>query len=228
MFGTQVDVFIYKSFLRRRQVMSYIKPITNDDIEFEVALGVLSQAIPTNMLLDIDKQMHVCNEEELYINIDGSVSDNDNPNVTSYASASLIVYRQAVGIEEICKELVYSKGYYIGSSVLLNRSSKQISLEVTGNVAEYIALVKALEFLVNNYFKGHAIIYSDSLLVVEQVNYTSATRSPKLLILRDYARRLLTMLPGVTLVYIPREENTSADTLAKATLIDTEYIKTLD
>ena len=89
--------------------------------------------------------------------------------------------------------------------------------EATNNEAEYKALLSALSELAtwSKYPKEASItIYSDSALVVNQVNYRWQIRDIKLRPLCLVARKLLLDFDNLKLIHIPREENTKADKLA--------------
>lgn len=70
----------------------------------------------------------------------------------------------------------------------------------TNNDAEYHALIKALEDI-----KDNAIIYSDSKLIVLSFLGEWGLKEPRLVILRDQAREL--MSDHIAIEWIPREKN---------------------
>ena len=82
---------------------------------------------------------------------------------------------------------------------------------VTNNVGEYTAVFLALQWVLNNLTdppvrREPITIHTDSLLVVNQVNGVWACRKPHLLPFRERIRELL-VKTGVSLAWIPREEN---------------------
>ena len=83
----------------------------------------------------------------------------------------------------------------------------------TNNVAEYAALLAALE-------RAHALgleelaVRSDSQLLVEQMNGGYRVKAPHLKSLWQRARTLAAGLRRFSIVYVPRERNRTADTLA--------------
>lgn len=95
----------------------------------------------------------------------------------------------------------------------------------TNNVAEYKALQYALHVAVNRGAK-EVDIFSDSRLMVEQINGKWLTNNPVLTEYRDDIRHYLEQhfFRSWTLTHIPREENTEADRLANEAL-DTECEK---
>lgn len=89
---------------------------------------------------------------------------------------------------------------------------------MTNNIAEYTALVRGLETLlenVPNYGRLPLRIEGDSQLVVEQVAGHWATRAPQLVGLRNQARHLISQWRyPVEIAHIYRDRNTRADALA--------------
>ena len=83
----------------------------------------------------------------------------------------------------------------------------------TNNFAEYSGLVAALKASLK-YQPAHIEIYSDSQLVVRQLNGLYSVKSESLLPLHKEARRLMSLLGNVAVFYIPREKNKEADALA--------------
>ena len=85
--------------------------------------------------------------------------------------------------------------------------------EMTNNMAEYEALVRALRRIDKS--AGAVNVYTDSLLVANQVLGKYRLRSEGLKPYLEEARRLIRALPSFTVKYIPREGNRIADKLAK-------------
>jgi len=83
----------------------------------------------------------------------------------------------------------------------------------TNNFAEYSGLVAALKASLK-YQPAHIEIYSDSQLVVRQLNGLYRVKSESLLPLHKEARRLMSLLGNIAVFYIPREKNKEADALA--------------
>ncbi|MDH7572536.1 MAG: ribonuclease HI family protein [Clostridia bacterium] len=83
----------------------------------------------------------------------------------------------------------------------------------TNNVAEYTALLKALE---EARARGaeEVEIRTDSELLARQINGSYAVRSPRLLPLYQRARAALAGFRSYRVVHVGREENRSADALA--------------
>jgi ribonuclease HI len=87
------------------------------------------------------------------------------------------------------------------------------SPEMTNNLAEYAAFIKAAGWLHANSIQN-ATIYLDSRLVVEQVSGRWACRKPSLQPLLAEAKRLAHAV-DVRLVWVPREHNRRADALVR-------------
>jgi ribonuclease HI len=92
-------------------------------------------------------------------------------------------------------------------------AAKPYSQDSTNNVAEYTALIKALEWLVQNKVQEIIRISSDSKLVVSQMNGGYKVKSKRIIPLYSQAMALKNSLPNVEIVWVPREENREADAL---------------
>jgi ribonuclease HI len=84
----------------------------------------------------------------------------------------------------------------------------------TNNIAEYTAVIRALEFA-NGEGEKQVHIKSDSQLVVRQMNGEYKVKDEKLKPLKSRAEALCA---GITVKFehIPREQNSEADALSKA------------
>ena len=85
--------------------------------------------------------------------------------------------------------------------------------ETTNNVAEYQALLAALEYAIQRQTR-RLTIYCDSELVVRQMQGHYRVQSPGLKPLYQRAQYLARRLPEFTIKSIPREQNSIADRLA--------------
>jgi ribonuclease HI len=88
------------------------------------------------------------------------------------------------------------------------------SRDSTNNVAEYTAIIKALEWA-TNYFPAEEPIRvsSDSKLVVSQLNGEYKIKSKRIMPLYKQALDLKNVFPALAIRWIPREENREADAL---------------
>jgi len=84
---------------------------------------------------------------------------------------------------------------------------------VTNNQAEYLALIRALEELRGMPVK-EVKIYSDSQLLVRQMNGEYRVRNENLIPLYNKAEQMMGKIPKVTFHFINREKNKEADKLA--------------
>ena len=82
--------------------------------------------------------------------------------------------------------------------------------EMTNNMAEYEALVRALERV-----KDSAVSYTDSLLVANQILGKYRIKNERLRPYLDKARELIAHFIRFDIRYVPREKNKVADGLAK-------------
>jgi ribonuclease HI len=87
----------------------------------------------------------------------------------------------------------------------------------TNNVAEYRALIAALEWATGH---GHRQLHvrSDSQLLVQQMLGNYKVKNPGLQPLHARARLLVHELGRVAFEHVPRESNTHADRLANAAM----------
>lgn len=109
--------------------------------------------------------------------------------------------------------LIFQQGYKLGVT--------------TNNVAEYTAVLKALEWLIEK--SGHRTqgtevnFYLDSLLVVQQLKGVYKIKDIKLQNLQVKIQSLISNLQSlITWSHIPREQNKTADLLVNQTL-DAEH-----
>jgi ribonuclease HI len=87
----------------------------------------------------------------------------------------------------------------------------------TNNVAEYRAVVRALELLAELGAR-RAEFLLDSELIVRQLEGRYRVRNPRLRDLFDAVQSGLRTLAAATFRHVPREENTRADALANRAL----------
>lgn len=123
----------------------------------------------------------------LVIFTDGAALGNPGP-----MGIGVVVFRGGTRVKEICE--------YAGQG--------------TNNVAEYTAVMRALEFARE---KGEKEIHikSDSQLVIRQLNGEYKARDPKLKALKRKIDELCFGM-AVRFEHIPREQNEDADELSKA------------
>lgn len=93
-------------------------------------------------------------------------------------------------------------------------------MDSTNNVAEYMGLIEALKFILNdtNLRCSPVEIRSDSKLIVEQMKGTFQVKSESLLELWAEATALAECLPSVAFIHVPRKENSVADKIANLTM----------
>lgn len=104
-------------------------------------------------------------------------------------------------------KLLYEEGKYIGTT--------------TNNVAEYTAVLAALNYVKNNLAKKESIdleLYADSKLVVEQLSGRYKIKSPHLKPIIEQIKILSLELGAVVHGHVPRAKNTQADKLANLAL----------
>ncbi len=95
----------------------------------------------------------------------------------------------------------------------------------TNNVAEYHALLAALDYARENRHRRLKVL-SDSELLVRQIQGNYKVKSANLKPLHERARRLMPEFATFSIVHVPREENREADRLANHALntVEKEYV----
>ena len=127
-------------------------------------------------------------------NIDGAARGNPGP--ASYA----VVVRRPDGTP------LESLGKYIGRQ--------------TNNVAEYYALIAALDYAIAHHLK-RLRVRSDFELLVRQIQGIYKVKSPDLRPLHERARKMIAGLEAFAIEHVPREQNADADAVANAALDNT-------
>ena len=87
----------------------------------------------------------------------------------------------------------------------------------TSRVAEYYAMKNGIEHAIKQGLKT-ARFFSDSLMVVNQLNGIFTIKNPDLIPIYDDIQKLLENFESVSFTHIPRSENTVADTEANAAI----------
>lgn len=93
----------------------------------------------------------------------------------------------------------------------------------TNNQAEYQALIEGLQ-AVSKHKPESITVRMDSELVVKQMTGQYRVKHPELLPLYIQAMEIVSALPEVTFVHVPREQNPGADQMANVA-IDSRMIK---
>ncbi len=106
-----------------------------------------------------------------------------------------------------------------GCGIFIKESSNCMKIsvflgEATNNIAEYMALLIALDELKAK--KAFPIIvYSDSELVVKQISGEYKVKDTRLKVLFNKVIGLIASFPEIEIKHIRREENKTADALAR-------------
>ena len=101
-------------------------------------------------------------------------------------------------------------------NVEIDTIKKKIGIN-TNNVAEYLGLIAALEYCVENKVNNVRILL-DSLLVVQQVNMEYKVKSKKLQTHYEKSTKLIDQIEDIEIHHIRREFNSRADQLANEAL----------
>lgn len=92
------------------------------------------------------------------------------------------------------------------------------SEQATNNVAEYVAAIRALEWLAEEGYRGPVEVIGDSQLVIRQMREEYRVRSARLTEYHRWLHRLAERHALVRFTWVPREENRRADELSKLAL----------
>jgi ribonuclease HI len=136
------------------------------------------------------------------VDLEGSMCLADGEVWMLFFDGSMCSQRQGIG----CL-IVSSHGVEYELSIWLE-------FECTNNQAKYEALLTGLETLVELGVL-HAKVFGDSNLVVQQIKGESQCFDGRLNEYREECLHLLNQFEKVSVGYIPREENTKANTLAQ-------------
>ena len=100
---------------------------------------------------------------------------------------------------------IYQEGKYIGTA--------------TNNVAEYTAVLQALKWVKDNIKEQVSLeLFADSKLVAEQLSGRFKVKHPNLKPLFSQIKMLEMELGVIRYIYVPREQNFTADNLANQAL----------
>jgi ribonuclease HI len=149
--------------------------------------------------------------KNITVYFDGASRGNHDVTEPNRAGIAFIVYAD--------NREIYQYSEYIGATLHKTIGNFQYTSVATNNVAEYYALIKVLEYLIDNNLSAPEMVFkSDSTCVVNQVNLTNTTRAEHLLTLRNYAILLLKQFPDYSLVHVPRRYNQIVDDLVNKVL----------
>jgi ribonuclease HI len=90
----------------------------------------------------------------------------------------------------------------------------------TNNVAEYVAAIRALEWLREHGYRGPVVLSGDSQLVIRQMNGEYEVRAEHLRAYHEWLVRLAGEFTSVRWQWIPRSQNARADALSKEALAE--------
>ncbi len=103
-------------------------------------------------------------------------------------------------------------------------ATRPYSERSTNNVAEYVAAIRALEWLREQGYAGPVSVRGDSQLVIRQIRGEYEVKAEHLLAYRSRLEQLAREFHAVEFQWIPREENQRADALSKEALLDAAAI----
>lgn len=155
--------------------------------------------------------------EKLVVYVDGAARGNNDPTIPNISGIAFAIFGDS--------QLLHKGAKYLGSEIELpylrheDLSKEPERALATNNTAEYVALIEALEYMLENGLNAKQIeILSDSRMVVTQINMISTTKAAHLIRLRDCAQQLLSEFENITLTHVSREHNALADSLVNELL----------
>ena len=105
---------------------------------------------------------------------------------------------------------------------ILHEFKKRVNIESgTNNIAEYMALIEGLKYIVNEKI-DYVDIYGDSDLIIKQIHGIYKVKALHLKVYYDVVMDLISKIPKVVFSHVPRKENTIADRLANESLDEIE------
>jgi ribonuclease HI len=95
-------------------------------------------------------------------------------------------------------------------------AAEPLSEYASNNVAEYTALIKALEWLAGNGYRSHRVeVKGDSELVVKQMAGEYRIKNKNIVPLFQKAAVLRKEFAEISITWVPREKNKQADRLSE-------------
>lgn len=199
-------------FTAKTRLASLLRSLKEENHDVEKILDIIYDK------LNLKYKYH-----KIRVHVDGAARNNDNKEIPNKSAVAFAVFGDG--------ELLHKQGKYLGAEVGLPKlrndgpdyESQKVS--ATNNVAEYVALIEALEYLIDNDITAsHIEIVGDSEVVVKQVNRLHAARAAHLVRLRDCATQLMDEFENITLSHVPREENMIVDDLVNKILDEQEAL----
>jgi len=107
---------------------------------------------------------------------------------------------------------------YQKNTEILHECKKSVDVESgTNNIAEYMALIEGLKYIVEEKI-DYVDIYGDSDLIIKQVLGVYKVKALHLKVYHDMVKELIEKIPKVVFQHVPRNENAHADKLANEAL----------
>ncbi|KAK8948574.1 hypothetical protein KSP39_PZI005171 [Platanthera zijinensis] len=110
----------------------------------------------------------------------------------------------------------------IGPELITLEYGLRLMFPAINNVAEYEALIAGLRLAIDCHVKG-LIVYSDSQLIVSQVEGDYEVKNEQLAQYLSLVKSLLLRIPQGQILHIPREQNSRADALSKLATSPSQY-----
>ena len=109
---------------------------------------------------------------------------------------------------------------YQKNTEILHECKKAVDVESgTNNIAEYMALIEGLKYIVEEKI-DYVDIYGDSDLIIKQVIGVYKVKALHLKVYHDMVKELIAKIPKAVFQHVPRNDNAHADKLANEALDD--------
>ena len=104
-----------------------------------------------------------------------------------------------------------------GAGKILEKCGNYLG-HTTNNQAEYAGLINGIDWVLKHYPQADLQIKMDSLLIVNQIKGQFKVKHPDIIPRYRQAKALLSQLPSFSISYVPRAENSLADSLVNQAL----------
>lgn len=167
-------------------LLSFIS--TNQKVENKVFFSRLQELVKDLTILQNQNSDHIISEGTIIVNTDGSSRGNPG--------------KAGIGIQ--IKD-------HLNNIIL--RDSRKIGIK-TNNQAEYTAVIEALKICREKGYKK-VLLYSDSELIIKQINNEYRIKNPELKILNREVKELEKGFESIKFIHVKREKNKEADRLSR-------------
>ena len=193
---TDADMSKHKEFASKEEILETYRAYYGDRVTLDTPVKIVYFEFTPNLTGDVPLAGMLLDEAKLYT--DGGSRGNPGHSAGAYV---------------ICKmddSVVEKSGYYIGVA--------------TNNQAEYYGMIKGLE-RARELGINKVTLFSDSQLVVSQMNGLYKVRNQELVPLNQQLREVADSFERISFIYIPREMNKLSDNEVNRILDEQQHKK---